>query len=369
MNILLISPEAWTAHAVSKHHYALTLAQLGHQVFFLDPPDPSLRRWEFNLISDEPNLKVIRGPTVARGIRFFPASLRRWIERRWLLRLEEQTESRIDVIWLFENSRFYDLRFADSRLKIYHQVDLNQNFHAGTAAATADICFCTTDFIRDRLFPHNFFTYKIHHGTPLPVARGSLSLDQSARFLAGGINAVYVGNLDMHYLDVDLLAEAARAHPAVRFHFVGGYSETGLLHRLAGCLDNVVWWNKVPSSLIPAILERADLLLVTYQAARWRDQASPHKFMEYFASGKTVVSTYTDEYKDKRHLIEMADQVTDYLPTLDRVLSNLAHYNSAARMAERKSFAEAHTYKKQISRIFQLIHKQSMEKTRVESRS
>ena len=70
------------------------------------------------------------------------------------------------MVWLFENSRFFDLAFAGERLKIYHQVDLNQNFNPKTAAATADICFCSSDRIKERILPFNALVHKIHHGLP-----------------------------------------------------------------------------------------------------------------------------------------------------------------------------------------------------------
>ena len=36
--ILLVSPNEWGAMHVSKHHYALELAERGNRVIFLNPP-------------------------------------------------------------------------------------------------------------------------------------------------------------------------------------------------------------------------------------------------------------------------------------------------------------------------------------------
>lgn len=359
--ILLISPEPWQAHAVSKHHYAIQLARLGHRVFFLDPPDSTLVDFSLSQDEDIPNLTFVRGPRAAPGLRFSPAVLRRWVEGRWLKRFERRIGCRIDIIWLFENSRFFDMDFAGDRLKIYHQVDLNQNFHPVTAARTANVCFCTSDGIRAQLLPHNPRTYKIHHGTAVPAHTQSLSAEQSALFLHGGPNAVYIGNLDMLYLDAELLAQAVQAHPSVCFHFVGGYSPQGHLHKLTSHLSNVVWWGKVASQLIPSILAQADVVLCAYKAEQYGDQlASPHKFMEYLASGKCIVATYTDEYKDKRHLLEMVDHASDYPAALSRVLSDLAYYNSQERQAQRVAFAMSHTYPRQLDAIFSILQQHGL---------
>ena len=361
MNILLISPEHWSASGVSKHHYAMTLATTGHRVFFLGPPEAATVSLALASVESYPNLAIVRGPRVAPGLRFLPRFLRSWLEARWLAKLEVLVGCEIDAIWLFENSRFYDLRFAGNRLKIYHQVDLNQAFRPATAAATADICFCTTEFIRKSLLPHNQRVFKIHHGLAQSDSVPILSDEQRARFDHGGPQAVYIGNLDMAYLDADLLAETVRQFPAVRFHLVGAYSRSGELWQKANESPNVVWWGKVASDMIPSILESADVLLVTYLAALYREQlASPHKFMEYLASGKVIVSTYTDEYKDKRSLLEMVDDRSDYLDAFGRVIRRLEEYNSAARQAERKAFAEAHTYSRQLDKIFGLLRQHNL---------
>ena len=354
--VLIISPENWCAHSVSKHHYAIELSRRGVKVVFLNPPVSSLSARRVDTVEGLPSLFIYSMPKLTIGIRFFPAFFRRWLESRWLVELEAYIDAKIYIIWLFENSRFFDLSFGGDRLKIYHQVDLNQNFHLGTAARTADICFCTTDGIRERLLPYNVRVYKIHHGTALPAQPLGLSTLQTARMFHAGQNACYVGNLDMIYLDAELLARVAQTYSTVQFHFIGGFSSQGHLHQLTSNLPNVLWWGKVPSALIPSILEHSDIVLCTYKAAQYREQlASPHKFMEYLASGKTIVATYTDEYKDKRDLLEMVDNASDYVAAFGRVLGDLAEYNSPARQAQRVAFAMAHSYPRQLEKIVAIL--------------
>lgn len=359
--VLVVSPEPWHAHTVSKHHYSQALARNGKLVLFAGPPEAACKALSIEDIPGCPRVRLIRSPKVATGLRFMPNALRRILEARWLNRIEALAGTDIDTIWLFENSRFYDMRFAGDRLKIYHQVDLNQDLHPAIAAATADICFCTTDFILERLRPNNPRAFKIHHGLAENYSAPLLLDEQRILIDHPGSNAVYVGNLDMEYLDVELLKETVLQYPDVRFHFLGGYSEQGELRQIAGSFPNVVWWGKVHSTLLPEILERADILLVTYKNELYREQlASPHKFMEYLASGKTIVATYTDEYKDKRHLLEMVDNRADYLDAFGRVITQLEEYNSAARQAERKAFAEAHTYSRQLDKIFGLLRQHNL---------
>lgn len=351
-SILIISPEPWSAHTVSKHHYATTLSALGFAVYFLNPPVDNINTMEIEQVVSHPGLHIVSARKVATGLRFFPPPVRRRKERHWLEELERKAGTTIDIIWLFENSRFFDLSFAGSRLKIYHQVDLNQSFHPGTAASTADICFCTTDLIRERLLSANERVYKIHHGLAQVDKAAQLTPQQQRALEGNRVNAIYVGNLDLAYVDVDLIHDVATAHQSVSFHLVGGYRADGPMYRRCGHLPNITWWGKVESAVIPSILQRADVLLVAYKAQHWRDQtASPHKFMEYLASGKVVVATYTGEYKNRKQLLEMVDNSDDYVDMFARVVGNLDTYNDGKKMNERKRFALDHTYQRQVIRI------------------
>lgn len=349
--ILLISPEPWHAHPVSKHHYARLLAGLGHHVLFLEPPGLDLKDLELCNESGVEGVCLVRAPRVFPGMRFLPGFCRRWLDARWLERLEHLVGGHIDTVWLFENSRFFDMRFAGARLKIYHQVDLNQHFHPEVAARTADIVFCTTDRIRQRLLTSQPHVHLIHHGLARHRHVLLLSAEQEARFARPGAHAVYVGNLDMAYLDSRLLGALAHAHPEVNFHWVGGFRNDGPLRQLTGDLANVQWWGQVPSALIPAILDRADILLVAYQARYWPDQASPHKFMEYFASGKVIVATYTEAYDGQEHLLAMTRDASAYLACFSTVLADLGDWNAPARAERRRAFAADNTYEAQLGRI------------------
>ena len=40
--ILIISPQFWGKMLISKHHYAVELANRGNEVFFLNPPNANL---------------------------------------------------------------------------------------------------------------------------------------------------------------------------------------------------------------------------------------------------------------------------------------------------------------------------------------
>jgi glycosyltransferase involved in cell wall biosynthesis len=348
--MLLISPEPWSGHFVSKHHYAITLANKGFEVYFLNPPNDILKEILITK-TDYINLWEVSAPKVVRGLRFYPKFLRVMWQKKWLARVEKSINRVFTTIWLFENSRFYDMEFAGERLKIYHQVDLNQNFHPKEASQSADISFCVSDTIQKELIKYTHDVFKIGHGvsqqSPLP-----LSQEQQSFFNTNRIQVAYIGNLDIPYLDDKRLVALVLAYPRLTFHFVGGYDNHGRLYQQLQGADHVVWWGRVESALIPSILARVDITLLLYQVEKYPNAlTNSHKILEYFASGKVTVATYTQEYSDKQELLEMVDCTKEYREKFDEVVNHLAYHNSKQKQHQRVAFAKEHTYEKQLLKI------------------
>lgn len=350
--ILVISPEPWEGHFVSKHHYALEMVRRGHRVLFHGPPEAGPRRLEQVSAEGVGQLEVLRGPRVAPGLRLMPARLRRLLEARWLVQVERLAGARIEVVWLFENSRFFDMSFAGKRLKIYHQVDLNQNFNPKQAAASADNVFCSGSLILERLLPHNPTARFIHHGVQISPSspEGEADLFDEAK-----LNCLYLGNLSMEYLDRDLLLKCVRAYPEMVFHFVGGFRAGDAFEAAVRKEPNVVLHGKVQSVRILSILENADILMVTYSRDHFADQSNPHKMMEYMMAGRVTVATYTKEYEPVADLLAMAGRDSDYVSLLGYVAEDIANWNRPEQVARRRAFASDNTYPRQLDRIAEAL--------------
>lgn len=350
-SVLLISPEPWSHIFVSKHHYAIELSRRGYNIYFLNPPNPlQFKNTTLQKLSDQSGITLIDYPGQIRGLRLLPSFIRLSFNRAFLRKLESLIKGKIDIVWNFENSRFFDLHFAGRRLKIYHQVDLNQTFNLRQAAMSADICFCTTDLIRNQISPFNNNVFKIHHGTSNEALQFQYSFKEKP---TEPIKAVYIGNLDMPFMDRQLLKNLVSSFPEVQFRLIGPYCSNGETYQLLKQFQNVKWLGRQSASRIPSYLDDADVLLVLYAEKYHKDQASPHKFMEYFASGRIIVSTYTDEYKDKRDLLVMSNDNDNKgcLVLFKKVIDNIKEYNSAYLMQKRRAFAADNTYEKQLERI------------------
>ena len=355
-NIFLISPEQWTHVFVSKHHYAIELAKRGNKVFFLNPP--SFNKKIGITASQYDNVFVVDYSVNVRGQRFLPGFLRRWIDRKTYNSIQRQAGIKFDVVWNFENSRFYDFRFAPGNaLKIYHQVDLNQNFHPQLAAKTADICFCTTDLILANLKRFNKHSYKIHHGVSQNAFIEKPGLNREGVDRSKAIIALYIGNLDMPYIDLDVAESLVSKFPDVNFFFVGPYQKENAFFQRMRHYTNCFFKGRVRSEELKQYTIQSDILLVFYKERYHKDQASPHKFMEYLASGKIVVATYTDEYKDKEELLLMSGKNEDLPRLFQYAVEHLQELNSCERKQKRIDYAMDHTYDKQLNKIESFINR------------
>lgn len=358
-NILLISPEPWEHVFVSKHHYATHLAKRGNSVFFLNPPGNNIeiKNTSFG------NVYNVQYKGFIKGLRFLPSFLQRNQIMKVYAQLERLCKVKFDLIWSFDNSVFYDFSVLSERiLKISHIVDLNQNFQLARAAATADCCFCTTDLIKNQLEKYSNRVFKVNHGfNYLPNGSQTMSPIPGRN----RIKAVLVGNLAMPYIDWEILYNTSKENRNVDFVFYGPGAEKFSLEinshhtykEKLFKLTNTYSQGRILSSEILEILDKFDILMISYKEEHHDDQANPHKMMEYLGSGKMVVATFTSEYEmlKRMELIAMSKKNNEFAQIFNEVLSDLDTWNSKEKQMARRAFALDNTYDKQINRIEEQI--------------
>ncbi len=355
--ILLVSPEPWGHIAVSKHHYARALAEQGNEVFFLGPPE---RGYEIQATWSD-RLWVLKYPGFPKGMRFFPRSYQRKRTRKEFERLEKLAGTDFDILWSFDNSVFFEMSaIPSSVLKILHVVDLDQDFQLERAVHTADICFCTTPFIRSRIEALGKNAAIVGHGYFQPPAPSSpAELPGSAP-----LKALFSGNLRRTYLDWDLLYEVASDHSRVDLLLMGPNAESidlednpteGSKRRLFD-FPNVHFLAPVPAEELPAYLMGADILLAPYREGFQDQMANPHKIMEYMGSGRPILATYMACYSEyAAPLICMVRRNEEFSKFFADMVEHMEAYEEDRWIRERKAIAEASSYDKRIREIEGLL--------------
>ena len=354
-NILIISPEPWDHIFISKHHYAIHLGRRGNKVYFLNPPSTSNEIVK----TDYKNVHQVNYKGFPRGLRFFPSFLQKRMINKVFKEVENLINIKFDIVWSFDNSVFYNFSAlpADT-IKISHIVDLNQNFQTKIAAETANICFGVCTPIVKRLAAYNKNTYFINHGCYPSLPGKEVSLPGS-----NSIKAFYAGNLNIGYIDWRLFKEVIVENKNVDFILAGPWFQGSLREDILS-FSNVYYMGLLKSEELKDFYATANVLLLLYRADEYSDQLSnSHKMMEYLASGKMIVATFTSEYEllEKEGLIAMSKKNDDFLQIFNDTLANLAMWNAEEKQLARKAFALENTYDKQINRIEELIKDENKE--------
>lgn len=353
-NILIISPEPWDHIFVSKHHYAVHLAQKGANVVFANPPGS---KWHMQSTKYS-GVCVLQYTKFAPGIRFLPSAITSRIIKAKFRKIESYCRTEFDVIWSFDNSVFFDFTLLKSTFNISHIVDLNQDFETEKSARTADICFYTTHVIGNRMKLWNENAHFINHGYSENFKKREIELPGS-----NDIKLLYSGNLDMPYIDWETLYAASSRFSSVDFIFLGPNNHpNGIKSQVLG-LSNVYTMGRIDASELQNFYKKADGLLICYQEAHHSDQANPHKMMEYLGSGKVVICTKTNEYQElDPSLILMGDKNIEFLANIERYIQEKEFYDQATICQERISFALSNGYNNQIAKIKYLIEQQTTQK-------
>lgn len=365
--ILIISPQSWTGLWVSKHHYALTLAQRGNQVFFLDPPvigkSPGREKVTIDSSGVHPRLLIVRNfisfPYV---FKFHLAFLFYLLIKPQVRQIIKAIGRPLDIVWSFDLSNVYPLSFfPESALRIFHPVDLPHTDAGIKGAKGADIIFSTSPEILKRYGHFKKPAFFIDHGLS-PVFLQVQLPDKSDNFIRIG----YSGNLLRHDIDRNCLLRIIKENPSVIFEFWGNYDtsvfnsrsqedlDTGGFIQDLQCLTNVLLHGPVSYDKLPAEFTRMDGFLICYDlAAKNRVGPNYHKLMEYFSTGKVIISSHIELYSDHSDLIQMVEESSnDNLPALfGNVLSDLDFFNREELQEKRKNFARSHTYGGQLDKI------------------
>ncbi len=337
--ILLISPEPWGHIFVSKHHYAIELAKRDNQVFFLNPPSG-----EFKIQKSEfKNLTIVDYRGFVKGMSFFPLFIRKWMQKIVYNKIQKICNAEMDIVWSFDNSVFYDFDFLPKRvLKISHIVDYNMDYYFKESSESADFCFTPNQFVLDKLLLYSSTAHFINHGFAPVTASKSFQIPDSQ-----GLKIGYAGNLDIKYIDWEILAKAIAIYEKHTFYFAGSCKNSNKFNQW----DNVAYLGKLNKADLRTFLESMDILIIAYKADEEKEQlANPHKMMEYLGSGNPIVSTYTAAY-DKSGLIYMTDENSEWTSLLGQSVEQIAQVDTPELREERKRFAMDNTYEKQVDRI------------------
>lgn len=365
--ILLISPEAWGANFVSKHHYANYLAKK-NIVFFLNPAQESTIHpfgdTNAQITKIKHNLFQINYQNLIPKLNSLPKTIQKWYYKKQAEQIKIKIGiDKFDIIWSFDPYRFWNQQVWKAEKTIYHTVD----FHS-KAKYEYEICqnsshiFGVTPLIINPLKKYTNQIKRIGHGADIDnfSINSSLSLPGTNK-----IKACYTGNFHKH-IDYSLLIELATKNDDIDFIMIGPLLNNNLsnsdqvekynLEKLMN-IKNIYLIGSVPSHDLMTYLSLCDINLVLFKKEHEVIHCSPHKLMAYFYSGNVTISNYIDEHKlTDSKIIIMLDVLKDIIEKIKEVKMYLNKYNSEDLKKKRKQFAIKNSYDSKIEEIAKLIY-------------
>lgn len=376
--IVILSSELWGKMLLSKMHYAIELAELGNDVYFVNPPSDSNLE-EPAAISPEkvhPGITLIDTRPVANALFLRHKMLplyRYWVTGRYIQAIRSLVRKPIDEVWCFDPHYYVDLSGFEAKHSVLLLYDFYTGNHVNKAAESADAIVSVSSLILDHYRDATPPRLLMQHGLGkhfAMLAQDRLQRQQFPVRQGEKIRIGYTGNLQRVGINTELGRTIIAAHPEMEFHFWGPYSQEGnnltsaevpadlqeFIEFLKGQPNVLLHGVKEQSALASALFEM-DAFLFLYSAGKDPNKASnSHKLLEYLSTGKPVISTYVSNYAGT-NLLEMDGTEDEHrLPALFRkVMENLATYNAPARQQQRIQFALDNTYNRQVIRIQQFI--------------
>lgn len=311
MKVLLISPQHWGTMRVTKHHYAIELAKLGHEVYFLEPTEPS---WKWNQSSfsvtpsDAKGVQLVQQQiNVPYNLKFHLKGIFDCFIKRHIKHLEKQLGP-FDLVWSFDLTNTMPICFFSKPVrKIFFAADWPQTPDAVKAGHGADLLVSVAQEILEQ-YPNLPNTKKIlidHGVAECFIEEGKKPFIKTDEIIRIGMS----GNFLRPDIDRSVLLEIINTHTNVHFEFFGAYEFKN--SNLGGSADadtlafidalqnapNIILHGVIHPEQLAKELRRMDGFLICYDVAKDQSKGTNyHKVMEYLAYGRPVVSNYVSRY-------------------------------------------------------------------------
>lgn len=357
---------------MSKHHYAIELGKTGNKVFFVNHPDQRKKLKRGEVIIEETNSKNITSISHRLFHPYFLKFKANWLYnflmRFHIRKIVKSVGSSPDIVWSFDTGNTLPLKyFPRTSLKILMPVDGPfGHIHERQSVEDADVIISVTSRII-KAFDHvSKPKLIVNHGV------ADVFLNRVNKNQGDGIIRVgYSGSLVRNDLDINCFLQIIQSHPDIVFEFWGEHdfkksnihlpedvhaSTLSFLEKL-GSLPNVILHGPVSSEELANGLQRMDVLLICYTI---KNDQNHHKVLEYLSTGVVIVSNFLSSYaSEKQPLLEMTKnpENNSELPDIfNKVVNDLAYYNSCELREMRINFARQFSYASNIKRIENFIN-------------
>jgi hypothetical protein len=357
--ILIISPEPWNYLnflQLSKHHYARTLAEEGHRVYFLEPPTDTVKKPAIFSTSHPLINRICYPVPIFDRLRFHCRPLYDLLESFIVKKITLLIGEPLDIVWSFNPNIMCHLGKFRALKNVYHPVDPISRPCHGIPARSADIIISVSKPILSFFSDRAVSKLLLNHGVAPAFARLAESSEAWIRSKPA-LKVGYAGNMLMANLAEDVILLLVTTNPSVEFHFWGSVEADGetdsqtikFLQELRSA-SNCFLHGSVSTESLARHLSDVDILLLAYRSdprRRGFDFSNSHKIMEYLACGQVILSSPMSEHAchdDGIMVIAEDNSSKSFQDGFRYILHHLDHLNGPYLTKKRKSIALKNTY-------------------------
>jgi hypothetical protein len=368
MRILIISPQPWNHLQISKHHYALALVRLGHDVLFLEPPSPRVRNFDHKTkVQGHGNLSVLTyfSPKYI-NLRFHFPAYYSFFMNSYVRRLLRLVKFSPDLVWCFDTSLFPRIDKLGSQKSIYHPVDPIDTPINFLPARNATVVLTPSDTIAQSIQKHaGVDVHQINHGIGPHFAESSRRRLQeltcgssiARKSNTKSLKLGYAGNLLHPNFNREITKRIISSNRHVEFNFWGSGTDSNdsFISYLRN-QSNVVLLGERSEAQLATEYSSMDGFFLSYTKGGY-DKSNSHKVIEYLSTGKAVFSSRLSQYVGREDLLYMSntDDDSDLPDVITSGLQNLDAYNSLRRQSHRIAFALSNTYDEHVRTVLSLL--------------
>jgi len=230
-----------------------------------------------------------------------------------------------DIWWLYDPVVVPIVERRNGKLLVYDCVDRHSAYGGYRGLldsleqrllSQADLVFVTARGLYDHCAQWAKETHFLPNGFDEDLFNESMDIPARLESIARP-RLGFVGGV-AHWLDLKLVAAAAKAKPDWSFVFVGPIGDLGTPIPRA---PNIHWLGRCRREMVPAYISGFDVGLIPFKESFLTKTVNPLKAYEYLAAGVPVVSTRLPEL-DHMDLIPQAGGVDDFVAYIENALSD-----------------------------------------------
>jgi glycosyltransferase involved in cell wall biosynthesis len=348
-DFLILSTQDWDAMPTRKHRWARRWARQGNRVLYVEQQMhwigwlAALRsqfgraiRWLEGPRPVEPGLWVLTLPLV---VPFFQMNAAiNGFNNLWLAPVLRRAAGRLGlrrpILWTYTPHSAGFVGALDESFAVYECVDefsaARGLVHGPTVAGMERALLhkvggviVTAPALLESKRPHARRIELIPNGVDAAhFARASRPETVVARAVQALARPVigYLGGIQ-YWIDFDLIAHAARAHPEWSFAMVGNIEPMARVDKVRG-LANVHFLGRQPYAALPEFVAGFDVCVNPYVLDGVAENVDPLKLYDYVASGKPVVSVDIPAARRFAGLIRLAHTPDEFTRSIEAALGD-----------------------------------------------